>query len=166
MFNRLKEVDPDEAAKTHPNNTVRVLRALEIFCLTGKTKSQLQASGTYKRSNFEFSFYCLAPPRQMLYDRINRRVDTMIEHGLLQEIEELVSRGKAEQIRRAGVIGYTEMLDHIEGVYTLDEAISLTKQNHRRYAKRQMTWFRRQLPVTMFSDIELLLKAMKSEITF
>ena len=144
MYEKLRQIDPLEAAKSHPNNRVRVIRALEIFYLTGKTKSEMTATGGYRRSDFQFEYYCLAPPRPELYEAINRRVDKMMASGLVAELRSLVERGQLEQIRRANIIGYNELIQWLDGRVSLDEAVAAIKQNTRRYAKRQMTWFRGQ----------------------
>lgn len=144
MYEKLRQIDPLEAAKTHPNNRVRVIRALEIFYLTGKTKSEMTATGGYRKPDYQFDYYCLAPPRPELYEAINRRVDEMMTSGLVAELQSLVERGHLEQIRRANIIGYNELIQCLEGRVLLDEAVAAIKQNTRRYAKRQMTWFRGQ----------------------
>ena len=161
MHRRLADVDPDEAKAIHPNNAVRIVRALEIFFLTGKSKTELATTGSYKKCDYAFEHHCLAPPREELYLRINGRVDRMMAQGLLTEVENLVAEGRTEQLRRANVIGYMELLDFLEGTRTLDEAVSLIKQNSRRYAKRQMTWFRHQTDAQMHSDGESLLRAIR-----
>lgn len=152
MHRRLTEVDPEEAARVHPHNRVRVIRALEIFELTGKTKSALASSGAYKRSNRRFDYFCLAPPRERLYEIIDSRVDRMISEGLVPEIKDLVEQGWGERIRAANVIGYVEILDYLDGQISLDQAIADIKQNSRRYAKRQMTWFRHQADCRFFEQ--------------
>lgn len=144
LFDRLKLIDPLEAAKIHPNNRHRIIRALEIFELTGKSKSELMTTGKYKKSQFKFRYLCLAPPRELLYERINNRVDKMLESGLLIEIENLLKNGWKEKLAASKVIGYSEILDYYDGNISLEEAVLLIKQNSRRYAKRQMTWFRKQ----------------------
>lgn len=144
MWKRLNSIDPLEAAKIHPNNRVRLIRALEIFELTGKSKSEMTASGGYRKSEYSFEYYCLAPPREELYETINRRVDMMVDAGLAAEFENLVSRGCLEPMRRANIIGYNELILWKEGRLSFEQAIAEIKQNSRRYAKRQMTWFRGQ----------------------
>ena len=144
MYARLTEVDPEEGARTHANNRVRVIRALEIFELTGRPKSELTCSGAYKRSRYEYSLHCLQQDRESLYDRINRRVDQMLADGLVGEVEKLVADGLRGRLREARVIGYDEILDYLDGRASLDEAVESIKQNSRRYAKRQITWFRHQ----------------------
>ena len=160
MHERLMSIDPLEAARIHPNNRVRVIRALEIFHLTGKTKSELVETGAYKRSEFDFCYHCLLMPRERLYDRINSRVDQMMTGGLLEEVQGLVSRGMKDQLRKARVIGYAELLDYLEGKSQLEEAVAMIKQNSRRYAKRQMTWFRHQAGGTFYSDPARLIRAL------
>ncbi len=141
---RLREIDPLEASKIHPNNRVRVMRALEIFYLTGKSKSEVTATGSYRKSDFRFEYHCILPERARLYKRINERVDEMLEQGWVAEVEGMAVQGMAEQVRRANIIGYSDLLNYIEGLISLDEAVSSIKQNTRRYAKRQVTWFTRQ----------------------
>ncbi|UCC43288.1 MAG: tRNA (adenosine(37)-N6)-dimethylallyltransferase MiaA [Candidatus Zixiibacteriota bacterium] len=161
MHERLKQVDPVEAAGLHPNNRVRVIRALEILGLTGKTKTELAATDAYKRCEYDFDFHCLAPDRARLYDRINTRVNAMMAYGLLQEVQDLVNQGLRDGIRKANVIGYSELLDHLEGALTLDEAVEKIKQNTRRYAKRQMTWFRNQTESKFHQTTGSLLEAVR-----
>ncbi len=145
MYRRLKEIDPLEAAKIHPNNRVKVIRALEIFRLTGKTKSELTATGSYRKGEFEFEYFCLLPDRPALYERINRRTDQMIESGWLAEVENLVRDGWMERIRAANIIGYNELLNVAEGQMRMEDAVGQIKQQTRRYAKRQITWFKHQV---------------------
>lgn len=144
MWERLRQIDPLEAAKIHPNNRVRLIRALEIFELTGKSKSEMTVSGGYRKSEYLFEYYCLVPPRPELYDAINRRVDLMLTGGLVAEFESLVAQGYLERIRRANIIGYNELVQWKDGRLSLEQAAAEIKQNSRRYAKRQMTWFRGQ----------------------
>ncbi len=152
MYDRLLQVDPLEAAKLHPGNKVRVIRALEIYYLTGKSKSELVATESHRKSPHCFDYFCLIPQRQALYSAIDERLDRIMQQGLLEEIRKLCQKGLREQIRKANVIGYNELLDHFDGKTTLSEAVSLTKQNSRRYAKRQITWFRHQVKGKLFAD--------------
>jgi tRNA dimethylallyltransferase len=100
--------------------------------LTGRSKSELTASGAYKKSSYEYDYYCLLPEREALYEAINRRVDRMMQLGLLGEIELLLERGLVSALRRANVIGYDELLDCHEGKCSLEEAVEKIKQNSRR----------------------------------
>jgi len=165
MFHRLTELDPVEAERIHPNNLVRMMRALEICVLTSQPKSKLIADGAYKRSKYTYSFFCLLPERGELYDRINERVEVMMEAGLLEEVEHLVAQGWKDRLRRANVIGYEKLLDYLDGQCSLEEAVAMIKQNSRRYAKRQMTWFRHQTECIDFSDRKSLLVALRDELT-
>ncbi len=165
MYERLMEIDPLEAGRIHANNQVRVLRALEIFRIAGKTKSELTATGVYRKSPHRYEYYCLAPNRALLYERINSRVDTMMEAGLLQEINLLIKRDYKERIRAANIIGYNELLDFIDGLVTYEEATRIIKQNSRRYAKRQMTWFRRQSGCRFYSCGDPLLEDVRRRLS-
>ena len=160
MYRKLEGIDPLEAARLHPNNQVRVIRALEIYYLTGKTKSELVLTGSYNKSDRNYSYYCLALPREKLYERINERVDSMLTEGLLEELQCLIKQGKGEGIKKANVIGYAELIDYIEGNCSLEAAVAMIKQNSRRYAKRQMTWFRHQSGCRMYADAESLCKSL------
>jgi len=159
MYNKLKNVDPEEAAKVHLNNKVRVTRALEIYYLTGWPKSKLIKSGQHKKSRFEFQFFSLMPPRAELYERINNRVDEMLKNGLLGETKGFIKAGIAELVQKMNVIGYNELFEHINGNKTLEQAVLLVKQNSRRYAKRQFTWFRHQIYSERFTTSGALKKA-------
>jgi tRNA dimethylallyltransferase len=161
LHNRLSQIDPVEAVRIHPNNRVRVIRALEIFMLTGKTKSELTATGTYRKSNFDFEYFCLTPKREYLYKRINDRVDFMVGTGLIDEIRLLIDRGLKEGMRKANIIGYNEILDYLEGKLSFEEAVSFMKQSTRHYAKRQMTWFRKQKDCKYFSSEDELVKELR-----
>lgn len=161
MHEKLSNIDPLEASRVHPQNKKRVIRALEIFYLTGKTKTELLVTGAYQRSHYNFQYFCLTPDRNVLYDIINERVDKMLAEGLVEEVIGLFNKGLKEKVRKANVIGYNEIIDYLEGKLNLEEAVLLIKQNTRRYAKRQMTWFRRQAGCKYFSDREDMKKALK-----
>ncbi len=141
LYEKLQEVDPVEASQIHPNNIRKVIRALEICYLTGRPKSKILAEGKSEPSN-RYDIVCLIPPREKLYENINLRVDRMMKDGLLGEVESLHNMGLAERIRRINVIGYNELLRYIDDQISLSTAVNLIKQNSRRFAKRQITWFR------------------------
>ena len=163
MYRRLCRIDPAEAAGLHANNRVRVMRALEIYYLTGKTKSELMRTGNSRKSRHTFTYFCLLPDRQKLYRAIEERVDRMLAQGLLEEVEYLCREGLAESIKKVNTIGYKELLDHVNGRRTLAEAASLIKQNTRRYAKRQITWARHQInSARIFSDSQELVGAVRN----
>ncbi len=162
MYEKLKAIDPSEAERIHPHNRVRLLRALEIYHLTGRSKSELTATGQYRKGDHSYAYFCLTPPREVLYRQIDARVDGMISAGLVEEVKGLVRRGLKDQMRQANVIGYNEILEHLAGNLLLDTAVNTIKKNSRRYAKRQLTWFRRQVPAEYFESGELLAKAVRA----
>ncbi|UCE24773.1 MAG: tRNA (adenosine(37)-N6)-dimethylallyltransferase MiaA [Candidatus Zixiibacteriota bacterium] len=163
MYEKLKQIDPDEAARIHPHNRVRVIRALEIYHLTGKSKSDMMASGAYKKSAYHYQYFCLSPPRDKLYRQIDQRVEEMMGDGLLDELKSLVARGLGDQIKKSNVIGYSELLDHLGGNLSLDAAVIKIKQNSRRYAKRQLTWFRAQPACDLFDSAGKLRRAVSDK---
>lgn len=162
MYEKLLAVDPLEAAKVHPNNIVRVMRALQIHRQTGKSKSELMATGVYQSSGFQYQFFCLQPERGTLYKIIEQRVDQMLKNGLVDEVQSLIKAGLGPAVRKANVIGYNEILDHLQGDWGLDEAAAMIKQNSRRYAKRQMTWFRHQAECQFFVEPNGLIHRLTS----
>jgi len=141
LHKRLNKIDPQAAAKIHPNDIKRIIRALEVYKLTGKTISQLQKQRKGLSGNYDVRVFCLNMNRSLLYKRIDRRVDEMFKQGLLNEIKKLL---KAKLSRTAYyAIGIRELEGHLNGGYGLDEAASLMKRNSRNYSKRQLTWFRK-----------------------
>lgn len=144
LHERLREIDPQAAEKIHPNNVRRVARAIEIYELTGKTKTEHDREAM-SDSPYESLIIGLDyDDREVLYNRINRRVDAMIEAGLEGEVRSLVSRGLLSAESTAGqAIGYKEMLGYIAGDCSLGDAVEKIKLGTRRYAKRQLTWLRR-----------------------
>lgn len=139
VFNALKKVDPVSAQKLHPNDTKRVIRALEIYETTGKPKSQ---QNTQKVSEYDYKLLLLNCDRSTLYDRINKRVDTMLESGLESEVKNLIQSGLNRQNQSMQGIGYKEFFDFFENKLTYEQTVDKIKQNSRNYAKRQRTWFR------------------------
>ena len=140
-WNKLISIDPDAAAKTHMNNRVRVVRALEIYELTGITKTEWDRRSGEKESEYDSALIVLfCSDRERLYDRINRRVDMMLEMGLEREVRELCL---APNTTASAAIGYKEMIEYIEGRCDLADAVERIKQASRNYAKRQETWWRR-----------------------
>jgi tRNA dimethylallyltransferase len=148
IHDRLREVDAESAESIHPNNTQRVIRALEYCYMTGGKFSKHNATQRQKKSDYNFSYFVLNDDRKKLYERIDRRVDVMFEKGLLDEMKSLTDRGLTRENQSMQAIGYRELFDYFDGVKTLDETKELIKQNSRRYAKRQLTWFRRERDVT------------------
>lgn len=140
IYDRLKTVDPEAAAALHPNEKRRILRALEIYYTTGETKTEHLQKKSEKI--YEYFIFSLELPREILYNRINRRVDKMMEAGLLKEVERVYGRLRGSRHTALQGVGYKELIWYIEGKATLSEAVELIKRNTRRLAKRQMTWFR------------------------
>lgn len=138
----LKEKDPEAAEKIHPNNVRRVIRALEVCRMTGKTFTQAGLEARRERV-YDALVFGLDAERSVLYDRINRRVDRMFEAGLEQEVRTLADSGIPRDSTAMQAIGYKELLEYFDGRCSLAEAAEKIKQESRRYAKRQLTWFRR-----------------------
>lgn len=148
LHSLLKERDPEAAAAIHPNNAKRVIRALEYFEQTGTKISTHNEEERRKESPYNFAYFVLNLPREKLYDRINRRVDMMLEDGLLDEVKSLVaSYGVTEDMVSMQALGYKEILDYLNGNTTLEDAIYTIKRDTRHFAKRQLTWFKREREV-------------------
>ncbi|MBR3761024.1 MAG: tRNA (adenosine(37)-N6)-dimethylallyltransferase MiaA [Ruminococcus sp.] len=142
LHGRLVEVDPEAAESIHPNNTVRVVRALEVYHVTGRKFSELKKESRTEESPYDSLIIGLNyHDRQKLYDRINLRVDEMAERGLVEEARELYDHGGMKTA--ANAIGFKEFIPFFQGVKTLEACIDKIKQETRRYAKRQLTWFRK-----------------------
>lgn len=141
VYEELKRVDPASAEKIHPNNLKRVIRALEVYYLTGKPISQLQVE-MKPEINFETVQVGLNWDRKKLYRRIEKRVDEMIERGLIDEVRKLRELGYDKNLNSLQTVGYKEVFDYLDGLISYDEMVYLIKRNSRRYAKRQLTWFR------------------------
>ncbi|MBQ4137525.1 MAG: tRNA (adenosine(37)-N6)-dimethylallyltransferase MiaA [Clostridia bacterium] len=145
IYSMLEEADPESAAATHPNNLKRVIRALEIFHATGIRKSEWDKRSHEKKSEYDTVYFGLFfHSREKLYERIDTRVDIMLEQGLLDEVKTLLDKN----ILRTGTtaaqaIGYKEIIEYFDGKATFEEAIENVKRESRRYAKRQLTWFKR-----------------------
>jgi|SRR5690625_3979601 len=148
LYERLKQLDPGQAEKIHPNNERRVIRALEVYEKTGMTMTEFQQKQK-QDAPYEVYFIGLTMERQLLYERINNRVDQMIENGLVQEVRDLYNNGyKDTQSMKA--IGYKEFFPYFKGDQSLDETIHILKRNSRRYAKRQYTWFKNKMDINWY----------------
>lgn len=141
IHSQLKEKDPVSFNNIHPNNIKRVIRALEVYKVSGKPFSCYMNGEQDKK--YEFLYFVLTMDRIKLYDRINKRVDTMIDEGLLEEVKNLKEAGLTADMQSMKGIGYKELFYYLEEKITLDKAIDKIKQGSRNYAKRQLTWFRR-----------------------
>lgn len=145
LYEKLKEIDPDSAAAIHKNNHRRVIRALEVYEVTGKKFSDYTKEQSQELL-YDVSIIGLTMDRDVLYERINHRVDMMMQGGLLEEVKSLYESG-LHDVQSIQAIGYKELYAYFEGRCTLEEAVEQLKQNSRRYAKRQLTWFRNKMPV-------------------
>ena len=156
LWDRLNSVDPESAEKTHKNNLKRVIRALEIYDTTGVPKSQHDRESLAMPTDISIGMITLdVHDRENLYRRVDTRVDMMMTEGLLDEVRALYGAGLLpEHTTASQAIGYKELISYIEGRATLDEATELLKLSSRRYAKRQLTWFRHEVAERVYIDTE------------
>lgn len=170
IHNMLKEIDPESAAAIHENNVKRVIRAIEYYRLNGEKISTHNEREKQKNSPYNFKYYCLNMDRKLLYERINKRVDIMVKNGLVEEVKSLLNMGYSKNLVSMQGIGYKEIVLYLEGNITLEEAVEMIKQETRRFAKRQLTWFRREKEVTFINyedfdfDKEKVLEFMINDI--
>ncbi|NRG47886.1 tRNA (adenosine(37)-N6)-dimethylallyltransferase MiaA [Bacillus sp. CRN 9] len=148
LHKELMKLDPKSGENIHPNNVRRVIRAMEIFHCTGKTMTDYQETQTPEKL-YDAAIIGLTMERDKLYERINHRVDVMMENGLLNEVQKLYKMG-IKDCQSIQAIGYKELYEFFNGYVSLEEAIVNLKQNSRRYAKRQLTWFRNKMDVSWF----------------
>lgn len=142
LHSRLSQVDPESASRIHPNDLIRIIRALEVYEKTGKTISELQKEWNRARPRYSFIAFGINRERQELYQRIEIRVDKMLAAGLLEEVKSLIARGYDKNLPSMQGFGYKELIDYLDGKCDWDTAVNLLKRNTRRFAKRQLTWFR------------------------
>ena len=166
LHRMLTEADPEAAAEIHPNNLKRVMRALEFVRVNASAISAHNREQKSKASPYNFAYFVLDRDRAELYRRIDARVDRRMEEGLLQETIRLKEAGLREGMTAAHGLGYRELLQYLDGAMDLEEALRLIKQNTRHYAKRQLTWFRREpevirLEADRYSQEELLQQIQK-----
>ena len=152
LYNKAKKIDPEAMLKISSNDKKRILRVLEIYKATGKTKTEQERKSREKEPEFDYLVYGLNMPREKLYERINLRVDIMIKQGLIKEVEEIYKKYNEFPTAMQG-LGYKEVVEYLEGHLTKEEMIEKIKQETRRYAKRQMTWFRKNKQ-TIWLDTE------------
>lgn len=163
LHERLKSIDPETASRLHTNDVKRVIRALEVYYLSGKTLSS--SSGKSTETPYKLLMYGLNMDREKLYARIEERVDKMIRQGLVEEVKELLSRGYSEELTSMQGLGYKEIILFLKGKISLAEAVELLKKNTRRFAKRQLTWFKRDSRIIWIDVGERELEEVTSEIT-
>ncbi len=141
LYRKLKKVDSETASHLHPHDRVRIIRALEVYELTGQPISALQEVSKGKEPNYNLTMIGLKRKRKELYQRINQRVERMIKKGLVKEVKNLLKKGFSKDLIVLKGLGYKEIIGYLDGEYDLKEAIRLLKRNSRRFAKRQLTWF-------------------------
>lgn len=168
LHEKLARVDPATAENIHANNVKRVIRALEFYELNGYPLSEHNEIERQRKSPYLFRYYVLNEPREILYRRIEARVDRMLEEGLVAEVEVLKKKGYTRDMVSMQGLGYKEILDYLTGDCTLEDAIDKIKKETRHFAKRQLTWFRREKEViwvekSNFLDTEGLLKYLLAD---
>ena len=154
LHDKLAQVDPASAARLHPNDTRRVIRAIEIYQLTGIPMSE-HKTPTDADSPYDFTLYAIDWPRHILHERINQRVDTMMQDGLLDEVRSLVASGVSAQAQSMQGLGYKELLPVINDSLPLTDAVEQIKTGTRNYARRQLIWFRRDRRIQWLPSDEL-----------
>lgn len=146
----LESIDPESALKIHKNNVKRVIRALEVCNITGKRFSEMNTDIRKPSQKYDCIIIGLEMDRKILYDRINKRVDIMVENGLIEEVKSLIDKGYNRDLVSLQGIGYKEIIDYIDGKTSKEEAIEILKTNTRRFAKRQFTWFKADSNIKWF----------------
>ncbi|MCF6270213.1 MAG: tRNA (adenosine(37)-N6)-dimethylallyltransferase MiaA [Melioribacteraceae bacterium] len=170
LYDRLVEVDSFSAETMLPQNWKRVIRALEVFHLTGKSISKFHQE--HKRvSDLEFHQFGLKWSREVLYQNIEARVDEMITAGLVDEVKNILELGYSQKLNSLNTVGYKEIIAHLNDEYNLERAVELIKRNTRRFAKRQMTWFRKDDSIEWYdivdgSEIDEIVKSIISKIKY
>lgn len=144
LYEMLRNTDPKSAQEIHPRNIKRIIRALEFYRQTGKKISEHNETQRQKESPYNYAYFVLNDERSRLYERIDRRVDLMMEQGLLEEVRALRERGVRKDSTAMQGLGYKELYAYLDGEYLLDEAVRIIKRDTRHFAKRQITWFKRE----------------------
>lgn len=165
LYEKLMKIDPAAAEKIHKNNVKRVIRALEVYDITGVKFSELNTDIRKPSDKYECILVGLSMDRKILYERINQRVDKMVAEGLINEVKALLDKGYHKNLISMKAIGYKEIIDYLEGNISLEEAVSILKRNTRRFAKRQYTWFLKDENVKWFDlkdirDIDLTVESI------
>ena len=155
LHNLLKKADPQAAEQIHPNNVKRIIRALEFHRQTGGKISEHNEREREKESPYNYAYFVLTDERGRLYERIDRRVDQMMEEGLLEEVRFLKERGVRRDSTAMQGLGYKELYAYLDGAYPLEEAVRIIKRDTRHFAKRQLTWFKREKDV-IWADLSVI----------
>lgn len=170
LHGMLLAIDPESAEQIHANNKKRVIRAIEYYRQTGERISEHNKRERQKESPYDFLYYVVNTDRDILYQRIDQRVDEMMKQGLVEEVKELKDSGCTRDMVSMQGLGYKEILDHLQGECTLSDAVYLLKRDTRHFAKRQITWFKRERDVKWLNlpdfnnDMDKVLKTMIQEI--
>lgn len=170
LYEKAMQIDPEAAKNISENDKKRIIRILEIYKETGKTKTQLEIESRKNGVPYDYRVFAINMPREILYDRINRRVDVMIERGLIDEVKQLYEKYGEELRTAVQGIGYKEVIDYLNGVYSKEEMVEKIKMETRRYAKRQLTWFRKIQDIIWIdglndiqNNVDIILEEIKSE---
>lgn len=170
LYEKAMQIDPEAAKNISENDKKRIIRILEIYKETGKTKTQLEIESRKNGVPYDYRVFAINMPREILYDRINRRVDIMIERGLIDEVKQLYEKYGEELRTAVQGIGYKEVIDYLNGVYSKEEMVEKIKMETRRYAKRQLTWFRKIQDIIWIdglndiqNNVDIILEEIKSE---
>ena len=150
VYERLLTLDPEAASKIHPNDYVRTERSLEVNYLTGQKMSELQAVHSFQDQDYEYEKIGISLDREIQKERIEKRVDKMLDEGLVEEVKGLREMGYAPELKPMQSIGYKEINQYLDGVIDLDKAVELIKRDTKRFAKRQMTWLRKDDEISWF----------------
>lgn len=169
LYNELKKIDPSAAETMLPSNWKRVIRAIEVFKLTGKSILEIHNKET-KTNNYNFLQFGLNWPRQILYKNIEARVDQMIENGLVDEVKSILEMNYSKKLNSLNTVGYKEIISYLDSEISLERAFELIKRNTRRYAKRQLTWFRKDerikwFDLESFEELEIIKNKILKSIT-
>lgn len=154
LYERLKQVDPESAEAIHPNNVKRVIRALEFYQETGQPISLHNKEQKEKQPPYTYAYFVLNDDRVRLYERIDRRVDRMVEQGLVEEVRWLKEHGYDRSLVSMQGLGYKELFPYLDGTCSLEEAVEIIKRDTRHFAKRQITWFKREPDVIWLNQQE------------
>lgn len=163
IYKMLEDIDPDSACKIKVADRKRIIRALEVYHLTGKTITWHNEQSRSVPSPYNTTMFAINMDREALYDKINRRVDVMIANGLVDEVKAIMDMGVQKDATSMQAIGYKEIVEYLEGHITLDEATDKIKQSSRRYAKRQLTWFRRNENIHWISNIDQVMDILNTK---
>ena len=153
LYRRAKEIDEEAINKISENDRKRIIRILEIYHQTGKTKTELEVESRKNEVKYDYRVFAINMDREVLYERINKRVDLMIKDGLIDEVEQLLEKYKGFPTSMQG-LGYKEVVQYLNNEFTKDEMIDKIKQETRRYAKRQLTWFRKNKETIWLDGLE------------